>query len=251
MNQNAQETRLQQLIETVQQQPRRSLQWRKAINQLLLEVQQLPKLAKSTHPDYEEVLDDVLLRFAEEIKNFQPQHQSITASLTAWINGKLRLKYAVRDLQHPYRNRSQGTPTAKTEFRQQTRKPPLSLDTPISEKGGETFSDRIPANLETVQAQIQADQAQQTEQIGRKLKTYIQQDPDNRLKTCHPKAHPRCNCQVLSQRLLLKHPPDKLVAIAQDYQIKYHTLNWHWKNKALPLLQSIALEFGYHTSGDS
>lgn len=245
-----QEERLKQAIDAIRQSPKNSLAWRKAMNQLLLEIQNLPGLTKSTHPDYPAVLNDILLRLAEEIHEFEPQHSSLTASLLAWIEFKLRLKYAVRDLHRPIRSRSRKTPkTIKEEFREQSRQKPLSLDTPIASEAGETFSDRLPspfANFWELQGEIEREQQQQKNvRIGVKLQDYIDRDPEGKLQNCHPKEHPCCHCQMLSQRLLLKHPPDRLSQIAKEFHIKYHTLNWHWHNKALPLLRSLAIEFGY------
>ena len=244
------EEQLKQLIDTVRQSPKNSLTWRKAMNRLLLEIQNLPGLTRSNHPDYPAVLNDVLLRLAEEIHEFEPQYSSFTASLVAWIELKLRLKYAVRDLHGETRSRSRKTPkTTKEEFREQSRQKPLSLDTPITSDAGETFGDRLSspfANFWELQAEIEREQQQKKNvRIGVRLQNYIDRDPEGKLRGCHPKAHPRCHCQMLSQRLLLKHPPDRLTQIAKELQINYHTLNWHWHNKALPLLRSIAMEFGY------
>lgn len=245
-----QEERLKQLIDKVRQSPKTSLTWRKAMNQLLLEIQNLPGLTKSSHPDYPEVLNDILLRLAEEIHEFEPQHSSLTASLVAWIELKLRLKYAVRDLYHSGRSQKRKTPkTPKEEFREQVQKNPLSLDTPTTPEAGETFCDRLSsptANFWELQAEIERQQQQQKNvRIGVILKEYIDRDPEGKLRGCHPKAHPSCHCQILSQRLLLKHPPDRLVKIAKEFEINYHTLNWHWQKKALPLLRSLAIELGY------
>ncbi|MDY7016324.1 MAG: hypothetical protein SVX43_22550, partial [Cyanobacteriota bacterium] len=117
------EERLKQAIAAVKQHPRGSHPWRRAMNQLIVEIQNLPGLVKSSHPDYPEALNDTFLRLSEEIQAFDPQYPSIAQSLTAWINGKLRLKYAVRELSSPQRSpKPTPNPTAKTEFRQQTRK---------------------------------------------------------------------------------------------------------------------------------
>ncbi|MGB3693211.1 MAG: hypothetical protein WA865_21555 [Spirulinaceae cyanobacterium] len=248
---NTREELLSNLISTVCQQPKSSLPWRKAMNQLLQEVQQLPGLARSSHPDYQEALDDTLMRLATEIQEFKPAANAVEKSLVAWINYKLRLKYEVKNLNSSYRSRSKkSTKTAKVEYKEQVRKPPLSLDVPIGEQGNETFRDLIPTHEPSTiweqQALIAEEQKKrQNSRTGIKLKTYIEQDPDSSLRNCHPRNYPHCNCLVLSQRLLLKYPPDKLVAIAKDLKINYHTLNWHWKNKGLPLLQAIALDLGY------
>lgn len=232
---NERDERLRILVEAVRQQPKRSLSWRKAMNQLLIEIQQLPGLAKSSHPDYVEALDDTLMKLSEEIGEFEPMKPSLEESLVNWINLKLRLRYRVRGLH--------------------SQQLPLSLDVPISEAGGETFASQLPderaSTVWEIEAEIRQEQEQQKNvRIGVRLKQYIEQDPEKKLRLCHPRAHPHCNCQVLSQRLLLKHPPDKLVDLARDLNVKYHTLNWHWKNKGLPLLQTIAKNLGYQSEAE-
>ena len=248
---NTREELLSNLISIVCQQQKNTLAWRKAMNQLLREIQQLPGLASSSHPDYQEALDDTLMRLATEIHEFEPNPDAVEKSLVTWINYKLRLKYEVKNLQSSYQSRSKKSiKTANLEYKEQVRKHPLSLDVPIGGEGNQTFRDLIlsqePTTIWEQQALIAEEQKkQQNSRIGIKLKTYIERDPDSSLRNCHPRNHPHCNCLVLSQRLLLKYPPDKLAAIAKDLQINYHTLNWHWKNKGLPLLQAIALDLGY------
>ncbi|MEC4892255.1 MAG: hypothetical protein SAL07_02655 [Oscillatoria sp. PMC 1051.18] len=250
--------RLRKLIATLRQQSKGSLSWRKALNGLLLEIQQLPGLAKSNHPDYLQALDDTLMRVGEEIEEFEPQQASITSSLVAWINLKLRLKYQVRDLYAGTGDRARTRTTNKSirqEFKEQARKPPLSLDVPLDAITQETFAaqlpDETPSTIWEQYEEIAREQEKRRHtRIGIQLQAYIEADPDNILASCHPRAHPQCNCQVLAWRLLLKYPPDKLVDIAKDLNINYHTLNWHWKNKGLPLLQNIAKNFGYQPERD-
>jgi hypothetical protein len=247
---NERDERLGKLIEAVRQHPSGSLSWRKAMNQLLIEIQQLPGLARSAHPDYLEALDDTLLKLGDEIQEFEPRQPSLEKSLVAWINLKLRLKYEVRDLHASQQTRAKNPKNPQAEFQEQVRKPPLSLDVPLGDEGSETLSDRlaasVPCTLLEIEAQTGREQEQQKNQrIGVQLKQYIDQDPEGKLRRCHPQAYPECNCQILSQRLLLKYPPDKLAIVARDLNINYNTLTWHWKNKALPLLQAIARSLGY------
>jgi hypothetical protein len=243
---NDRDEQLRRLIEAVQHHSPGSVAWRKALNRLIIEIQQLPGLARSTHPDYGEAWNDVMMRLGNEIQTFEPTQASLTQSLTTWINLKLRLKYAVRELHSPDGSTTEPK-TAKTAFKQQSQKQPLSLDAPVGTEGSSSFVDQLPdpnpATLwELEEAIQQAQEQQQRTQIGTQLTHYINTDPENRLKTCHPQAHPDCHCQMLSQRLLLKQPPDRLAAIAREFNINYHTLNWHWKHRGLPLLQAIAQE---------
>jgi len=254
-SQNEEETtreeQLRQLIFAVQRHPRNSLIWRRSMNQLLLEIQQLPGLAKSTHPEYPEALNDTFLRLADEIHEFEPRQPSLKQSLTAWINGKLRLKYRIRELVSPPNARSRSkTRNPKIEFQRQAQRTPISLDKPLSENASTTFGDQLvdlaACTIEELDEQIrQAQQEQQRHRIGLQLHQYIEADPETKLQQCHPQEYPECHCQMLSQRLLLKRPPDKMAAIAREFNINYHTLNWHWKNRGLPLLQAIAQNLGY------
>lgn len=241
------------LIEAVQRSMPKTLAWRKGMNRLLAEIQRLPGLTRSNHPDYADVLNQVLVRLGDEIQTFQPQPPSLEKSLTNWINLKLRLTYEVRELYAPVRSRAQATvkttKTAKADFQRQTQKPPLFLDAPLGEDGwslGDRLSASAPCTLLELEENIRQVQAQQiTHRVGIQIAQYIQNDPDGSLRQCHPQAYPACHCQMLSQRLLLKHPPDRMAALAREFNINYHTLNWHWKNRGLPLLQAVAQKFGY------
>ncbi|NJL41891.1 MAG: hypothetical protein HC899_38430 [Leptolyngbyaceae cyanobacterium SM1_4_3] len=245
------EDQLRELIFTVQRHPRSSLVWRRAMNQLLLEIQRLPGLAKSSHPDYPEALNDTFLRLADEIHQFEPQQDSLKKSLTAWINGKLRLKYRIRELVSPPGTRSRSkTRSPKIEFQRQAQRPPISLDKPLSQDASTTFGDQLvdssACTIEALDEQIrQAQDEQQRHRIGLQLNQYIEVDPEAKLRQCHPQDYPACNGQMLSQRLLLKCPPDRMADLAREFNINYHTLNWHWKNRGLPLLQAIAKKLGY------
>jgi hypothetical protein len=242
---------LRRLVEAVQQSAPKTLAWRRSMNRLLAEIQRLPGLTRSNHSNYADVLNEVFVKLGDEIKTFRPQQQSLEKSLTNWINLKLRLSYEVRELHSPVRSRAQsGAKTARAEFQQQAQKPPLSLDAPLGTDGCTSLGDQLPAAapstlLELEDSIRQAQQQQMAQRIGLQLVQYINDDPDGTLRQCHPQAYPACHCQMLSQRLLLKQPPDRMAALAREFDINYHTLNWHWKNRGLPLLQAIAQNFGY------
>jgi hypothetical protein len=244
---NQRELRLRHLIETLQHQPHQSLAWKRAMHTLLQEVPQLPRLARSTHPDYGEILNDTFLQIADRIHEFQPQ-DSIGVSLTNWINLQLRLTYRLKDL---YDSQSDQANKAdpKAQFRAQIRKPPLSLDASIGEAGNLSFGDQLSdprPTLSDLESLIQHDQQQQVERIGQQIYEYIETDPEYLLRQCYPQKYPECHCQLLAKRLLLKQPPDRFQAIVNDYRVNYHTLYSHWKNRGLPLLQSIAQKMGYN-----
>lgn len=204
------------------------------MHQVLSYVQRLPGLARCSHPNYPDVLNATLVMVSTRIQEFQPCSDSLSSSLAAWINYRLRHKYRILEL---YRHNSCDT---------------LSLDNSILIEEGrkETFTalvaDPHPCTIWEIEAQIE--QWQQQEKyvsVGVNMWQYIEQDPEGRLRSCHPRQNPECNCQLLSQRMLLKNPPDKLPAFAKEFNIPYPTLVSHWKNKGLPLLQAIARELGY------
>ena len=213
---------LRQLIKAVCQATPQSWQWQQAMTLLLTQVLTLPGLARSSHPNYPDVLNETLAEFGDRLcREFQPQPSlSLEASLVAWINKKLRLKYRVLDL-----HECSGESAL-----------PLEIDLPAP----------APCTIWELDAEIaQQQQQRQTMRAGQRLQQYVERDPEARLRQCHPGAYPQANAQILSQRLLLKSPPDTLAEIARELAVPYQALYWHWKHKVLPLLQEIAQNFGY------
>ena len=211
-----------------------SLKQRVAINRLLIKLQRLPGLIRSSHPDYLEALDRTWEWVGRSICMFKPRsHLSFQESLVKWVNGYLY--WRVRDLPGPETpdqirlDRAIGQDAG----RQTTR-----LDSLADDSWG------IPT-LSGLEGQIEAQQRQEIQQIALKLEEYIELDPDGRLRNCHPRNHPDCNCQVLSQRVLLKYPPDRFADISRDLGINYQTLKSHWEKKCKPLLQKLAGDLGY------
>jgi hypothetical protein len=224
---------LRQLIEEVCQHPLKSLKRRKAMNRLLFQIQQLPGLGKSSHPDYLEALNRTLEWVSRSIcQVFSLDNPSIQKRLVQWINSYLY--WRIKDRYSP------------------DERAPLSLDATIG--GDETETTFLEQLSETgfnaptrsgFDAYIEQIDREQQQSISLKLERYIEEDPDGKLGNCHPKSRPDCNCQLLTQRLLLKSPPDKLASIAKELGINYQTLNSHWKRNCLPLLQEVAKELGY------
>jgi hypothetical protein len=224
---------LRQLITEVCQHPLKSLKRRKAMNRLLFQIQQLPGLGKSSHPDYLEALNRTLEWVNRSIcQAFSLDNPSIQKRLEQWINSYLY--WRIKDRYSP------------------DERDPLSLDATIG--GEETETTYLEQLSETgfnaptrsgFDAYIEQIEREQQQSISLALEGYIDEDPEGKLRNCHPKARPDCNCQLLTQRLLLKSPPDKLAGIAKEMGIKYQTLNSHWKRNCLPLLQEVAKELGY------
>jgi len=134
------------------------------------------------------------------------------------------------------------------QYRKLERQPfTFSLDAPTKTKTGEKFDAEGVADDTTevgIEQLIEREQSKNKQRIGRQLWQYIEDDPDGKLRNSYPSDKPDANSQLLARRLL-KDPPDKLSVIARELNIKYQTLNSHWKRASLPLLKEIVLEFGY------
>jgi len=219
--------RLSALIAQVRQHPAPSKKWRIAMNRLLWEIQQLPGLKKSNHPNYREALNRTFQWVSREIANFEPRPPSVSKSLVNWINGTLGRR--IQDLYSPDKNA------------------PISLDAPIAVDAGETTRlELLPdITLSGLDGMIENAQKETTQRIGLQLELYIEQDPEGKLRNSHPHSYPECNCQFLSKRRVLKDPPDNFQDLAKELNVRYTTLNSHWKRKCEPSLQEIARTLGY------
>ena len=207
--------------------PPESRQWRLAMNRLLREIQQLPGLLKSSHPDYPAALNLTFEWVSKNISKFEPYSESVAESLVKWVNGYLR--WRIQDLYSPDKNA------------------PLSLDVNIASDFGEiTLLDKL-ANFTVsgLDGLIENSQRESKQRIGLQLELYIEQDPEEKLKNSYPRSCIECNCQLLSQRLILKEPLDKIAEIARDLNIPRTTVDSHWKRKCQPMLQNIAEDLGY------
>jgi len=219
--------RLSALIAEVRHNPANSRKWRTAMNKLLLQIQQLPGVKKSNHPNYPEALNRTFEWVSREIANFEPRSPSVSKSFVNWINGYLR--WRIKDLYSPDQDA------------------PISLDAPIAVDAGETTRlELLPDfTLSGLDGMIESAQKETTQRIGLKLELYIEQDPEGKLRNSYPRSNPECNCQFLSKRRLLKDPPDKFQDLAKELNVRYTTLNSHWKRKCEPSLQEIARTLGY------
>ncbi|HAG84032.1 MAG TPA: hypothetical protein DCL61_23485, partial [Cyanobacteria bacterium UBA12227] len=63
------------------------------------QIQHLPGLARSSHPDYLHALNRTYQWISQNIQNFQPRPPSVQESLVTWINGYLY--WRIRDLYAP------------------------------------------------------------------------------------------------------------------------------------------------------
>jgi len=219
--------RLSALIAEVRHNLANSRKWRTAMHKLVREIQQLPGLKKSVHQNYPAALNLTLEWVSREIAKFEPRPPSVSKSLVNWINGTLR--WRIQDLYSP------------------DKKAPISLDAPIAADIGETTRlELLPDfTLSGLDGMIESAQKETTQRIGLKLELYIEQDPEGKLRNSYPRSNPECNCQFLSMRRVLKEPPDNFKNLAEELNVKYTTLNSHWKRKCEPSLQEIARTLGY------
>jgi hypothetical protein len=232
--QSAIEIQLRQQLAAVLAAPIQSATRAKAMSGLLLLVMHLSGIKKVNHQDYSLALNQTWEWMSRSIDEFQSSTGSIERDLVKWINGYLY--WRIHDLYHSTSNLQQ----------------PLSLDEEIF-NNGETYLDLlseagfIGLKLDTLNEQIQLLQQQEHQKIANQIEAWIQSDPSQQLQNCYPRNQNHCHCQILSDRMIVKDPPDSLTAIAKDLNIPYQTLVAHWKRRCLPLLQAQAQKFGYES----
>ncbi len=224
---------LRQLIATVCQHPNGSLERRKAMHRLLIQLQQLPGLLKSTHPDYLDALNRTWEWVSRNIcSTFELRTPSIQESLVKWLNGYLY--WRIKDVVSPAASIAISLDKIIGDHEQ---------GTPLVEQLSETGLNT--PTLSGLNGHIERLEKEKIQRIGLDLERYIQQDPEKKLRNCYPRAHPNCNCQLLSQRRYLKDPPDSFQNIAQELNMKSTQLTNHWYGRCKPLLQEIAEDLGY------
>ncbi len=224
---------LRDLIDEVCRYKDLSLGRQKALNRLLVTIQQLPGIYKSSHQDYPEALNQTWEWVSRKIHTFEPRSRSVQQSLVTWINGYL--KWRIKDLYAPENQYS------------------ISLDRPIGDDEGDrtTLLDWLPdpqfttPTLDLLEVKIVQIQEIERQRLGQRVRQYIQQDEEGKLTGCHPRKHPKCNCQLLAMRLLLQEPPQRIADVAREFDVNNQTLYSHWKNNCLPILQDIGRNFGY------
>ena len=241
---------LRQLIAVVIKHPDHSTESDRAINRLLIYMQGLQEFKRFCRQDSPEYLFEALNRtwewLSRNIRNFRPHSDSIREDLVKWINGYLywRLRDAI--------NAEKATKKASYCS--------LDLITYVDGSGEvTTYLEQVaqqgyllgtrsnPRVLSGIESYLEQMQSQSRQDLSLELKSYIELDPDQKLRSCYPRHRPDCNCQLFTIRQYLKEPPDKLAALSREYNINYQTLVWHWKQKAIPLLQTIAIELGYQS----
>ena len=226
------------LVKTIQeicQYSPKSLQRRKAMNKLLREIQQLPKLGKSGDihrlDAFNLTCEYVCNNLCSKFNTTQPD---VEKRFVQWFNKTFY--WRLHDLKNSPKN-------TKVKF--------LSLDRTLGENQNTKLVDLLatdglnPPHRDGLDIYIEQIEKTRQEDLSCQIENYFTEDPDKKLSNCHPKKSPQCNCQYLVKRHLLQNPAEKLSTIAKELKINYQTLNSHWKRSCLPELQKIAMELGY------
>lgn len=221
---------LQKLIDEVCRYEEASPERQKALNKLLMLVQQLPGIKKDTHQDYLEALNKTWEWVCRSIDKFKVSpNESLQVSLVKWINGYL--KWRIKDLYAP------------------DSKYTISLDQQINHHEGSktTRLDILPdpqfhsITLDLLDVKIAKIQKRDRQIWAQKIIRFIEQDENRHLRHCCTRVNAECHCQLLAKRLLLTKPSHKIADIAREFNVSNQTLYSHWKKKCLPLLQEIGI----------
>ncbi|MBV6624726.1 MAG: response regulator transcription factor [Rivularia sp. (in: Bacteria)] len=229
---------LQQLIEEVSRYEEGTPQRQKALNKLLIIVQQLPGIYKSYHQDYLEALNKTWDWFCRSIDKFEPNpNKSLQDSLVIWINGYL--KWRVKDIYNPPTDKqptvSLDEPIINAEGQKTTRKDQLSDSkyTPDSSNRSNT--------LDLLDVKIADIQRNKRRKLAEDITQFIEEDPTCELRRCCTRVNAECNCQFLAKQLLLANPSHKIADIARELNVSNQTIYSHWRRICLPLLQKIGV----------
>ncbi|MGL5061815.1 MAG: hypothetical protein ACRC62_17740, partial [Microcoleus sp.] len=128
------------------------------------------------------------------------------------------------------------------------RPPPVSMSARMGGDEGLTIGDTIADDLTL--SGIESILEKERRSLARQMKSYIEEDPDMRLRNCHPRNNANLHCQLLSQKILLEEPPLNPRQVAKELTtpertISEQTVYDRWRNYCLPLLREIAIELGY------
>jgi hypothetical protein len=226
--------KLKNLITKIRQYDPGTPQQQKALNQLLILIEQLPGIYKSSHQDYPEAYNRTLEWVCKNIDRFESRSPSITNDFVIWINGYL--KWRIRDLYIP--DSKFNFINIRTEddsyLEASSRRECFAIENLCDPRFSLSLLDRQIAEMQATKQQRQ----------GEALRQYIEQDPQKILTNCHLRKCPECHCQLLAMQLLLSDPPKKISDLSREYNLNNQTLYSHWKQKCLPLLQEIASQIG-------
>jgi hypothetical protein len=231
---------IQQLLQIICHHPNSTdLVRRKALNRLLMLVQQLPGLYRSYHQDYPQALSLTWEWLSRNIHKLEPYLDQPPPLVRQWLVVRINgyLKWRIRDLYAP------DNPKL------------ISLDRPIEDGEGNqtTLKDLLPdpscqpLRLDLLELQIakwqEMQQEIQRQRFGQRVWQWIEQDCDQQLTQCHLRNRPECNCHILAKQILLHHPPQRIADLARILNANNQTLYSHWNRQCLPLLKEIARRF--------
>lgn len=126
---------------------------------------------------------------------------------------------------------------------QKNRPKTVSLSETIGADEGLTVGDTIADDITLTGIKRLLEQEHRS--LGRQMKSYIEEDPEMKLRNCHPRNAPNVNCQIVSQKLLLEDPPLNRRQVAKELDVPEQTVYTRWRNYCLPLLRKITIELGY------
>jgi hypothetical protein len=225
---------LEDLVDQISDPQASELVRRRSLDRLLSLLQRHPKLLRSSHSDYLDALDRTWEWVSRSLHEFKPKSQeTFEVDLLRWVNG--HLKWRLKDVLKQPLGRN-------------------SLDRHVEQSGepSGTRLDQISEPIGRSPTLSGLDQLVQEEMTSRvqELKRYIINDPDGKLRDCHPRKYPRCHAQWLAQQLLLSDPPRRIADISREVGIHYQTLKSHWEQKCKPLLREIAISRGFSPTSD-
>jgi hypothetical protein len=225
------ERQLQDLITEVCSYKAGEIGRQKALNRLLILVQQLPHIYRSSHQDYPEAYNRTLEWVCKNIDSFQPRSNSVVTSFVIWINGYL--KWRVRDL-----------------YLSDNYYDPKRVNLGKSNEEDKDFLENIADpnfSFSLLDREIEKLQQESQQRRGEAIVNYLKADPERFLTKVCLRKNSECNCHFLTMRLLLREPNDRIADLARELEVSNQTLYSHWKQKCLPLLQEIAKSFDLPT----
>jgi DNA-directed RNA polymerase specialized sigma24 family protein len=127
------------------------------------------------------------------------------------------------------------------------KKTPKSLDEPIkNDPDNLTLGDTLAnQNLEGIEKIIEETIKQKRLNIGEKIKVYIETDPEDKLKNCYVRGRQDVNCQILLKLRLLEDYTLQEIADYFQPEVPLQTIKSRFDRHCFPMIQKIAIAFGY------
>lgn len=220
---------LKSLVQQIKSTQPRTLDRARLLNKLIREIQTFGHFYGNSHPSYSEIWNTSLQVFCNKIDDFEVKGESVEGSIRSFINAILHNKF--RNLNH------------------KDRKAPRSLDEPLFGTEGElSLLDLTPLtqgperSLSLLDQLIAREQASADSRLAILLNEYVRTDPKSQLQQCQLRRNPEIHAQMLTLRLWLKEPPEKMLHISREYGVNNPTVAEHWKRRCIPMLREIVQE---------